>query len=48
MLEYPGGMPMSQVGWGKVDGPQLRKFLALHTEYFEQTHRSPAQARLEA
>lgn len=48
LLEYSDGMPMDQVGWGKVDEPQLRKFLTLHTEYFEQTHRSPAQARLES
>jgi 4-phytase/acid phosphatase len=48
LLQYADGMPMDQVGWGKVDEAQLRRFLALHTENFEQTHRTPVQARLQA
>lgn len=48
LLEYADGMPMDRVGWGKVDEPQLRKFLALHSKYFELAHRTPAVARLEA
>lgn len=48
LLEYADGMPMDQVGWGKVDEPQLRRFLALHSDYFDLMHRTPALARLEA
>ena len=48
LLEYADGMPMEQVGWGKVDEPQLRRFLQLHSEYFDLLHRTPALARLEA
>ena len=48
LLEYADGMQMDQVGWGKVDEPQLRKFLALHSDYFDLMHRTPALARLEA
>jgi 4-phytase/acid phosphatase len=48
LLEYADGMPMDQVGWGKVDEQQLRRFLALHSDYFDQVHRTPALARAEA
>lgn len=48
LLEYAEGMPMAQVGWGKIDQTQLRQLLALHTAYFELIHRTPAIARLEA
>lgn len=48
LLEYAQGMPMKQVGWGKVDEPQLRRFLTLHSSYFALAHRTPAVARLEA
>jgi len=48
LLEYADGMPMDQVGWGNVDEVQLRKFLDLHTENFQRTHRTPVQARLES
>ena len=48
LLEYADGMPMDEVGWGKVDVAQLRRFLALHSDYFDLMHRTPALARLEA
>ena len=48
LLEYADGMPMNEIGWGKVDEPQLRSFLSLHTGYFERAYRSPAFARLAA
>jgi 4-phytase/acid phosphatase len=48
LLEYAEGMPMDQVGWGKVDETQLRDFLALHTAYFARTHGTPARAKAEA
>ena len=39
---------MEQVGWGKVDEAQLRRFLVLHSDNFDRMHRTPAIARLEA
>lgn len=48
MLEYTDGMPAEKVGWGKVDEPQLKRFLALHSNYFDLVHRTPTLARLEA
>jgi len=48
LLEYADGMPMDQVGWGKVDEAQLRKFLDLHTANFDRTHRTATRARLES
>jgi 4-phytase/acid phosphatase len=48
LLEYADGMPENQVGWGNVDESQLRRFLALHSDYFDLMHRTPALARLEA
>jgi 4-phytase/acid phosphatase len=48
LLEYADGMPMADVGWGHVDEFELRRFLALHSDYFDLMHRTPALARLEA
>ncbi len=47
LLEYTDGMPLADVGWGHVDQAQLRRFLALHTAYFDLLHRTPALARIE-
>jgi len=47
LLEYTDGMPAADVGWGHVDEAQLRRFLALHTAYFDLLHRTPALARIE-
>jgi 4-phytase/acid phosphatase len=47
LLEYLEGMPSSQVGWGKVDEAQLRRFLTLHSRNSGLTHRTPASARME-
>jgi len=48
LLEYGDGMTMADVGWGHVDESQLRRFLAIHSDYFDLMHRTPALARLEA
>jgi 4-phytase/acid phosphatase len=48
LLEYADGMPMSQVGWGRVDAARIGRLLALHSGYFELMHRTPAIARAEA
>jgi len=45
LLEYAEGMPESQVGWGHVNEPQVRRFLTLHSDYFDLMHRTPALAR---
>jgi 4-phytase / acid phosphatase len=47
LLEYADGMPMESVGWGKVDEAQVRKFLALHSIYFDLIHRTPSIAKVE-
>lgn len=48
LLEYADGMPKDKIGWGNVDESQLRRFLVLHSDYFDLMHRTPAPARLEA
>ena len=48
LLEYADGMPMAQVGWGKVDKARLGRLLALHTDYFDLMHGTPAIAKIEA
>jgi len=48
LLEYADGMPMAQVGWGKVDEADIGRLLALHTGDFELLHRTPAIAKVEA
>jgi 4-phytase/acid phosphatase len=47
LLEYADGMPMDSVGWGKVDEAQVRKFLTLHSIYFDLMHRTPSIAKIE-
>jgi 4-phytase / acid phosphatase len=48
LLEYADGMPASQIGWGHVDEEQLRRYLQLHSDYFDLMHRTPALAGIEA
>ena len=48
LLEYADGMPAENVGWGRVNELQLKRFLALHTDHFDLLHRTPTLARLEA
>jgi len=48
LLEYSDGMPMQQVGWGRVDEAEMRKLLGLHSDYFDLVHRSAGIARIEA
>jgi 4-phytase/acid phosphatase len=47
LLEYADGMPLESVGWGKVDEAQVRKFLNLHSIYFDLMHRTPSIAKIE-
>ena len=48
LLEYTEGMPISEVGWGKLDEPHIRRFMELHTENSESSHRAQSNARAEA
>lgn len=48
LLEYTEGMPISEVGWGKVDEVRIRRFMELHTESSGSSHRTQANARIEA
>jgi 4-phytase/acid phosphatase len=47
LLEYADGMPMADVGWGRVDRAALTRLLQLHLLYFDVTQRPfyPAQAQ---
>jgi 4-phytase / acid phosphatase len=40
LLEYTSGMPMEQVGWGRVDLATLKQLLVLHTAASDLTRRS--------
>lgn len=45
LLEYANGMPMDQVGWGRVDEPTLLYLSQLHDLYYDVTQKTfyPAQ-----
>ncbi|MBS0663732.1 MAG: histidine-type phosphatase [Verrucomicrobia bacterium] len=47
MLEYGEGMPMDQVGWGRVTRKELTELLRLHSLYFELTQGSPYSAQVQ-
>ena len=48
LLEYTEGMDTANVGWGCVNGENLRSLIALHTVVSEFTQRPAAIARLQA
>ncbi len=45
LLEYAEGMPLSSVGWGRLNEAQVRRLIELHTVYFNLRYRTPALAR---
>jgi len=45
LLEYVDNKPMSDVGWGRVDEPTLRRLMPLHIKQFALTTRTPSSAR---
>jgi 4-phytase/acid phosphatase len=45
LLEYADNMPISEVGWGRISGTQLRDVMRLHTEHLDLTQRTPYLAR---
>jgi 4-phytase/acid phosphatase len=48
LLEYTDGLPMDQVGWGRVDLPTLKDLLGLHTAASDLTRRTPYVATVQA
>jgi 4-phytase/acid phosphatase len=48
LLEYTGGMPAAEVGWGCVDGATLRSLMPLHIADENLKERTPAVARIRA
>jgi 4-phytase/acid phosphatase len=48
LLEYADGMPMDQVGWGRVDRRTLNRLLDLHTAASDLTRRSSYLATAQA
>ena len=48
LLEYTSGLPMDQVGWGRVDIATLRELLALHTAASDLGRRSSYLATAQA
>ncbi len=48
LLEYTNGMPMDQVGWGRVDLATLKRLLDLHTAASDLTRRSSYLATVQA
>ncbi|MFI5356571.1 MAG: histidine-type phosphatase [Opitutales bacterium] len=47
MLEYAEGMPMAQVGWGRLTPADLTQLIRLHSLYFNLAHATfyPAQVQ---
>lgn len=48
LLEYTNGMPMDQVGWGRVDLATLKQLMSLHTAASDLTRRSSYVATVQA
>lgn len=48
LLEYAEGMDASRVGWGCVDGTNLRSLMELHTAATDLTERTPEIAKIQA
>ena len=48
LLEYTDGMPMDQVGWGRVDLTTLQRLMDLHTAASDLTRRSSYLATVQA
>jgi 4-phytase/acid phosphatase len=48
LLEYTDGMPLGDVGWGRVDGKVMTDLLSLHELYFDLTQRTFYAAQVDA
>ena len=45
LLEYLDGLPLPEVGWGRVTPAQIRDLLRLHTEQYDLMQRTPYLAK---
>jgi 4-phytase/acid phosphatase len=45
MLEYVEGLPLAQVGWGRLDAAGIGRIIVLHNASFAFSKKSPASAR---
>ncbi len=48
LLEYTNGLPMDQVGWGRVDLATLKQLIDLHTAASDFTRRTPYLATIQS
>jgi 4-phytase/acid phosphatase len=48
LLEYTSGLPMDQVGWGRVDLATLKQLMDLHTAASDLNRRTPYLATVQA
>ncbi|HKD19601.1 MAG TPA: histidine-type phosphatase [Thermoanaerobaculia bacterium] len=48
LLEYANGMPEAEVGWGRIDLPEIRRALGLHDADYDLLYRTPYLSRREA
>jgi 4-phytase / acid phosphatase len=48
LLQYTEGMPMSQVGWGRVPRPELNDLMEMNTRYHDFMLRTPYGAQVAA
>ncbi|WP_158820672.1 histidine-type phosphatase [Granulicella sp. S156] len=48
LLEYTEGLPMSQVGWGRVDREDLNDLMEMNTRYHDFMLRTPYEAQVAA
>lgn len=48
LLEYTEGLPMSEVGWGRVPRARLNSLMAMNTQYHDFMLRTPYWARIAA
>jgi 4-phytase/acid phosphatase len=48
LLEYTEGLPMKDVGWGRMDSARLTQLLKLHSLYFDLTQATFYSAQVQA
>lgn len=48
LLQYTEGMPLSQVGWGRVSRADLHELMQMNTQYPDFMLRTPYQAQMAA
>jgi 4-phytase/acid phosphatase len=48
LLQYTEGMPMSQVGWGRVSRADLNDLMQMNTQYHDFMLRTPYEAQVSA